>query len=61
MQAISSCELDTNHRGITYYRKNSVIIKNAIFLNIMHNIFNLRDTEVGCDIHNISSIPIRNI
>ena len=36
MQAISSCdELDTNARGITYYRKNSVIIKNAIFLNII--------------------------
>ena len=25
---------------------NSLIIKNAIILNIMHNIFNLRDTEV---------------
>jgi hypothetical protein len=29
---------------ITY--TNSVIIKNTIILNIIHNIFNLRDTEV---------------
>ena len=32
--------------SITYNQENSVIIKNAIILNIMHNIFNLRDTEV---------------
>jgi hypothetical protein len=32
--------------SITYNQENSVIIKNAIILNIIHNIFNLRDTEV---------------
>jgi hypothetical protein len=31
---------------LTYYQENSVIIKNAIILIIIHNIFNLRDTEV---------------
>ena len=31
---------------LTYNRTNSVIIKNAIILNIMHNIFNLLDREV---------------
>ena len=31
---------------ITYNQANSVIIKNAIILNIIHNIFNLCDTEV---------------
>ena len=30
----------------TYNQENSVIIKNIIFLNIMHNIFNLRETAV---------------
>jgi hypothetical protein len=29
-----------------YNRAKSVIIKNAIILNIMHDIFNIRDTEV---------------
>ena len=29
-----------------YNRAKSVIIKNAILLNIMHDIFNIRDTEV---------------
>ena len=28
-------------------RTNSFIIKNAIILNILHNIYNLRDTEVN--------------
>jgi hypothetical protein len=32
----------------TYNRANIVIIKNAIILNIIHNIFNLCDTEVVC-------------
>ena len=31
---------------LTYNRANSVIIKNAIILNTMHNICYLRDTEV---------------
>ena len=31
----------------TYNRENIVIIKNAIILSIVHNIFNLRDTEFG--------------
>jgi lipoprotein signal peptidase len=31
---------------LTYNRANSVIIKNVIMLNIIHNIFNLLDTEV---------------
>jgi len=30
----------------TYNRANNVIIKNAIILNIIHNIFYVRDTEV---------------
>ena len=30
----------------TYNQENSVIIKNIIFLNIKHNIFNLRETAV---------------
>jgi len=32
--------------ALTYNQANSVITKNAIILNIIHNIFNLRDTEV---------------
>ena len=32
--------------SLTYNRANSVIIKNVIMLNIIHNIFNLLDTEV---------------
>ena len=32
---------------LTYNRANSVIINNAIILNSIHNIFNLRDTEVA--------------
>jgi len=35
-----------------YNQENSIIIKNAIILNIIHNIFNPRETEV--DIYNIS-------
>ena len=31
---------------LTYNRANSVIIKNAIILNIIYNIFDVRDTEV---------------
>jgi hypothetical protein len=31
---------------IEVYQANSVITKNAIILNIIHNIFNLRDTEI---------------
>ena len=31
---------------LTYNQANSVITKNTIILNIIHNIFNLRDTEV---------------
>ena len=31
---------------LTYNQANSVITKNAIILNIIHNIFNLRDTEI---------------
>jgi len=31
---------------LTYSYANSVMIKNAIMLNIIHNIFDLRDTEV---------------
>ena len=31
---------------LTYNQENSVITKNTIILNIIHNIFNLRDTEV---------------
>ena len=31
---------------LTYNRATSVIIKNAIILNIIHNIFNIRETEV---------------
>jgi hypothetical protein len=31
---------------LTFNRIDSVIIKNAVILNIKHNIFNLRDTEV---------------
>jgi hypothetical protein len=31
---------------LTYNQTNSVIIKNDIILNIIHNIFNPRDTEV---------------
>ena len=30
---------------LTYNRSNSVITKTAIILNIIHNIFNLRNTE----------------
>ena len=30
---------------LTYNRANNVIIKNAIIWNIIHNIFNLRDTD----------------
>ena len=30
----------------TYNQENSVIIKNIIILNIIHNIFNLHETEV---------------
>ena len=32
--------------ALTYNQANSTITKNAIILNIIHNIFNLRDTEV---------------
>ena len=32
--------------NFAYNRANSVIIKNAIILYIIHNIFNVRDTEV---------------
>jgi hypothetical protein len=31
---------------LTYNWANSVIIKNAIILNIIHNIFNLHDTKI---------------
>ena len=31
---------------LTYNQANSIITKNAIILNIIHNIFNLRDTEI---------------
>ena len=41
---------------LTYNRANYVIIKNSITLNIIHNIFNLRDTEVVMNMYNISSI-----
>ena len=32
-------------RTLTHNRTNSVLIKNAILLNIIHNTFNLRDTD----------------
>jgi hypothetical protein len=32
--------------ALTYNRAESVIIKNAMILTIIHNIFNLRDTQV---------------
>jgi hypothetical protein len=35
---------------LTYNRENIVIFKNPIILNIMHNMFNLRDTEVSCKV-----------
>jgi hypothetical protein len=35
-----------NMRTLTYNRENNIITKNAIILNTMHNIFNLRDTEM---------------
>jgi hypothetical protein len=31
---------------LTYNRANSLTLKSVIILNIIHNIFNLRDTEV---------------
>ena len=31
---------------LTYNQANKVVIKNALILNIIHYIFNLRDTEV---------------
>jgi len=40
---------------LTYNRENSVIIKNPIILNIIHNVFNLRDAEVVI-MYNIGSI-----
>ena len=36
----------SNMQALAYNLLNSVIIKNAIILNFMHNIFNLRDTGV---------------
>jgi hypothetical protein len=47
MQVLSTCEKNDN---LTYKRPNSVIKKNAIILNIIHNIFNLRDTEKIADV-----------
>ena len=40
MRAVSVSKMLT----LIYSQANSVIIKNAIFLNIMHNIVDLRDT-----------------
>ena len=37
---------ENNMRTLTYNRENNIITKNAIILNTMHNIFNLRDTEM---------------
>ena len=36
--------------NLTYNWVSSVVIKNALILNIIHNIFNLRNTEVGIGI-----------
>jgi len=40
------CKIPT----LTYNRENSIIIENAIILNMIHNIFNLLDTEVLADL-----------
>ena len=43
MQVFSTYEKNVN---VSYNQANSVIVKNALNVNIMHNIFRLRDTEV---------------
>ena len=40
------CQDKSKEPTLSYKRVSTIIIKNAIILNTIHNIFNLRDTEV---------------